>query len=517
MRYVLRWLKRPEGILLTTALLIGVFLRLYKIDTIPFGTNHDGAWSTLWAIELSQKPLPLQVYFHHGWLGEAMPRYIMAIVVKIFGPTILAERLGMTVFTLAALPVFYLLVKKLFSNSLLAFFSTVLLTTSGWDITFAKTGWRTSAVPVFEIATIYLLWQSIKTKKTTYFALTGIVLALTLNTYNAAQFVPATIVGWLMFSLYKQRKVQKTLPQLAVFAISFLIVIAPLASYALNHWDNFKGRNDFLFVGNRIIREGNFHPFVDNLKKVALMYHVHGGGDDFFIREPLLDFPTNYLFLLGLLIGVFRIQKHTYQFLFFWFLTALMPSLAGTPNGSHAIGTLPPVYIFAGLGLLSTYRFLITTPFKKYYLPQFSVTLILVSALVTTFTLYLGPKRRELWGFYPETTVVGNYMKPLIKTTDFYLTDNYPRDALTLLTYQGGDAWIKHYTWFEKKEDFLTVVLKARDTSFIMSKTQQNEPIVAALQTKYPGGSLSELRYRDDNINRPAAWVFTVPKSGLVL
>lgn len=501
-------------VLFLIALIVGLFLRLYKIDIIPYGTNHDGAWSAIWATELSLKPFPIQIYSQYGWLGEAMPRYIMAIFIKLFGPTIYSERIGMTIFTIFALPALYYLAKLLFNNHLLAFFSTFLLATSGWDITYAKSGWRTSALPFFEILTIYFLVKALKSRKTRSFLFTGIFLALTLNTYNASQFMPLTVFTVLgIYLITKKERFSEKIKNIAIAFFAFIIVVSPLAFYAVNHWANFTERNQSLFLGNRIKTGQSLTPLWENLTKISQMYNIHGGGDDFFIKEPLLDFPTNYLFMLGLIIGILKIRQKKFAFLFFWFITALIPSFLGTPNGSHAIGTLPIVYIFAGIALYEIYFELRKIkPLLKIYLPQLTVTFLLMAAFLTTFNLYLGPKRRELWGFYPETTIVGNYMKPRIPSTDFYLTDNYPRDALTYLTYQDGDPWIKHYTWFEDTLLFLNIIPNSnKNTSFIMFKTPSNQFYIDSLKQKFPQGHIQELIYKDDNIKRPAAWVFTVP------
>ena len=55
---------------------------------------------------------------------------------------------------------------------------------------------------------------------------------------------------------------------------------------------------------------------------------------------------------------------------------------------------------------------------------------------------YLGPQPRRIWGYYPETTVIGRFMKTLVPGYKIFIGDTpyFPRDALTFLSYQGeGD------------------------------------------------------------------------------
>lgn len=512
--------KRINIILLTICILIGIFFRLYKISTVPYGTNHDGAWSGIWAIELSQKPLPLQVYnYESPWLGEAMPRYVIALFIKFLGPTVTALRAGMTVFTILALPTMYLLIYQLTKKYLFAFFSTFLLATSGWDIIFAKSGWRTSSVPLFVMATTYTLLKAFETGKGIYFIATGILLAATLNTYNAAQFMPITIVILLIIWLIQNKKYTRmTFINLSLLFISFAIAIYPLANYVINNKENYLGRNKSLFLGNRIKEEQSLTPLNENIQKIIKMYTITAGGDDFFVSEPLLDFPTNYLFIIGLFLAVAKLNLKQNMTMIILFSTSLIPSLAGTPNGSHAIGSLPSVYYFAGYGLISIYTAL-KKPRLSHYLKLHKVviTIILILAVKTTFDIYFGPQRRELWGFYPETTVVGNYMKPQIPTTNFYLINNFPENALTFITYQGGDPWIKHYTWFESKESFLKIIRDpTKNLGFIMLNLADNKETVEQLVNKYPQGSVSKLTFKDGTIDtrkgHPEILIFTVSK-----
>ena len=132
-------------------------------------------------------------------------------------------------------------------------------------------------------------------------------------------------------------------------------------------------------------------------------------------------------------------------------------------------------------------------------------------AVYNTYELYLSSKRVELWGFYPETLVVGEFMKNNDKFYNFYLTDNFPRDTLTYLTYKTGDPFIKNYEWFENKEDLLDVGLKNdKKNVFIMFDTKNNLQFINKLKVEYPEGKIGKLKYVDDNINRSAALLFIV-------
>jgi hypothetical protein len=146
------------------------------------------------------------------------------------------------------------------------------------------------------------------------------------------------------------------------------------------------------------------------------------------------------------------------------------------------------------------------------YVGVFAGMAALIWSAGTYYHSYVGPNRRDIFGFYPEATVVGHYMAGRTDTTDFYLTDNFPRDTLTFLTYRGGDPYEKHYTWTERDTAFLDVVPKPnRETVFVMRPDDAHEEILTQLHEKYPDGKRFELPYDDNGRHRIAAWLFTVP------
>jgi len=63
-------------------------------------------------------------------------------------------------------------------------------------------------------------------------------LALTLNTYNAAQFMPIAVGAWIACAFFRQKMKTPILQKyffLNYYSSQFLLF--PLGSYAINHWD----------------------------------------------------------------------------------------------------------------------------------------------------------------------------------------------------------------------------------------------------------------------------------------
>lgn len=481
---------------------LGSFVRIYKFDLIPFGLPHDGALEGLEAIELSKNPLPYRPYSFIGWQGESLFRYFLALLIRISGPTLFIIKLGSTIFSLLTLPAFYLIAKRIFpKDKYLVLFSLFFLAISGWHIIMGKTIWRVITFPFFECLFLWS-WLYLLKKPHKYLAIiTAFLFALTLNTYNSARVLPLIPFTWLLLILInKKGKIKNLLKPITIFVLSSLLFLIPLISFAIKYPKIFNSRADSLFIGNQIKKENSLKPLVNNLVHTGLMFNVKAGGDDFFVNEPLLDQPASILFVIGIIYCLYKVRKIEYQLILTGFLINLVPGFFTIPNGNRAFGALPFVYLIIGAGTVCLTNIAYFLFKRKYLIPIF----VFLSAwgTFTLYQIYFGPHSRTIFGFNPEATLAGEYMKDQLSTTDSYLTDNFPRDTLTYLTYAGGNPYQKHYTWLEKNTDLLSVNPRFnRQTAFFMFPLPQNQVILEALQKKFPTANTHKLDY---------CWLFIV-------
>lgn len=502
-----------EVVILTAILLIGVFFRFYKFKTIPFGLNHDAALNGLVAIDLWQK-LPYYTPYYFGWIGETLYHYWLGLNFFFFGINDTNLRLASIIIGTLTLPVYYLLA-RLLQDKTTAYFSLFFIAISGWHITMSKVGWLPILVPLFQSFLFIFLYKSLKEDKKVFWALSGIMLALTLNTYGAARITPF-IVGLILSFWYfiAQKKLRVISKNLFLFFFWFLLTILPLLNFAIRDWDTFTDRAKFLAVTNRIKETNSFKPVIDNIQISFGMLHARANGNDFFVNEPLLEKTPGYLFFLGLIYLIFTFKKLESFFILSWFFLGFIPGILSIPNGNHNFTILAPVYLIIGQGIAT-----IIVICRK-ITPRYSgfgyliVILIMLFSIIDTYNQYLSSSRREIWGFYPETTIVANFMNQNKNKFEFYLTDNYPRDALTFLTYSGGDPFQKHYIWFDKTEFFFTVEKNPnKGLMFFMMDTPQNTEVRNKLLAKFPNSYLYNLVYTDDYITHTASSVVIVPSS----
>ena len=129
---------RTETMLFLAVVAVGIFFRLYRLDTIPPGLNHDAAWNGLHAIRITNG-LDFAPYVAEAWGRETMFHYMVALSQLLFGQTQFAIQITAVTIGAATLGAFYILMRRLFDTRL-ALIATFLLSVSGWHLTFSRVG-----------------------------------------------------------------------------------------------------------------------------------------------------------------------------------------------------------------------------------------------------------------------------------------------------------------------------------------------------------------------------------------
>ena len=493
-------------LLLLAVLAIASFFRLYKIDTIPRGLNHDSAWNGLHAINTT----PVVAYFNApyalaAWGRETLFHELIAVFQWFLGPTQLAIQLAAVTVGIATVAVFYLLLRRLFDTRL-ALIATFLLGVSGWHVTMSRTGWRNILVPLLVALVFYFLVRAIQEQKLRDFVLAGLALGLSLNTYDAARVIPFIVVAYIIYEIVRDPSlVRKHYLKLGALGAAFAVAFAPLGWYAMTNWDIFTNRGNNLWIGNQIEQAGSLQPLATNLKNALLMFNFRANGADFFVREPLLDIPVSVFFPLGLVLAVIRWRQPGYFLLLLMLVLTLAMGVVSTPNGNRVIATVLPVTVFAAVFLFESWRWL------REFFPQFSsLSSILLAASLflvgfLTYDSYLGSSaftqdRQNLFGYYPEATRVGRYIKDVAHDYEVHVAArNWPRDTLTYLSYhENGNPFKPVYTYTTVASELLGhQPTRDRGVALVIEATRGNAGIVNALRTKFPNASVDQIFYPD--------------------
>jgi streptogramin lyase len=484
---------------LALVLAVGVFFTVFRLNQFPPGLNHDAAYEGLYAIRILNG-LPYTPYTPEAWGRETFTFYLRALSVLLLGPTRLAVTLPSTVAGIFILPFFFVWARKMF-GARFGLMATLLLGVSGWHLVFSRTGWRSDFQPLFMTITCCFFIRGMDTGRALDFALSGIGLAAALNTYNGARLFPLLFPLWLVAVLLQSWHWRGFLRQywhgLLSMAVAFGIAVAPLAWYAVHNWEVFQGRAHALAGASTL---------VGALKVTALLFNYRGNGDDFFIDTPALEYPAAIFLAFGILWGLARIRDERVQFLLLGLVINAAPGLVSKPNMNRDIGTMPFVYFFAALGAMffaTQIRRLI--PRVGHVLALAFLVVAGASALQATFAQYVGQHRRAVWGYYPETTVLGNYIKTLVPQYNIWVGGaNFPRDALTYLSYTGQvDPMQRNYTWL----DDVTVLLQmspglaaSKGLAFVLATNEEpSRTVLRELEQRYPQHQVVDVRYPEEN------------------
>ncbi len=507
---------RPwEAMLATAVIALGIFFKVHKLQEFPPGLNHDAAWEGQYALAILNG-IPYTPFVSAAWGRETLTFYLRAPFVWWLGNVPLAVYLPSVIAGSILLPFLYWWARTMFGRTT-AILTTALLGVSGWSLVFSRTGWRSDFQPLFTVLTCCFFWRGLERRRPLHFALAGVSLAATVNTYNAGQVLPLLFLIWIPLFALQGWTLQGFLRRygwaLGSGAVAFLVAVAPLAWYALNNWEKFFGRQTYLLQQ---------WSFARSLGATVLMFHYWANGDDFFVNTPGLESVAAVFFPFGLLWCCAAVRDPRAQFLLVGFAVGLLPGLLSRPNMNRDIGTMPFVYFFAALGTLFCARQLARLAprqWRRAFIASAAAVIVGASAWAT-YAQYLGPSRRLVWGYYPETTVLGQYLATLVPSYRIWvLGGHFPMETLEYLTYREGDPFKRSFTQHEDPARIFREPLPDPSSSglaFVFPDETVAMLVMAELRSRYPKHEIVNLRYPTNESGRIFARVLLVPPTETV-
>ena len=347
-------------LILVFILLLAAFLRLYHLDTLPYGVWYDEADNGLQVRRMIQDPSWRPVYVPSTNL-PAHFLYLVLFSFRLLGETSLALRAVAVVLGLLTVPAAYLAGRELFPHDrrlalALAFFLAV----SRWDVNWSRIGMHGVSVPLFELLALGLFLRALRTGRWTTFAWAGVALGLGLCFYTPFRLFPFVIglflVAWLL-QHSPAGKGRDSLQAVAVptiiFGMAILLTVAPVAQFSLQQGDVFWARARKM----SIFQDPNVTDLpaavAQNAAKHFLMFNYRGdpNGRHNLPGEPMLDAGVGILFVLGLLASLARLGQPKYLLLVLWLGVMLMGGILSvtfeSPQSLRAIGSLPAAYVLA--------------------------------------------------------------------------------------------------------------------------------------------------------------------------
>lgn len=411
--------KLKETVLLSLIILLSIFLRFYKLGTIPNGLYVDEAaigYNAYSFIETGKdeygKILPV---FLRSYEAYAPPLYTYAatLSVLIFGLSIFATRFISALSGVLLTFIVFKIVKKLniSENKYFSLVTTFVFATISWTIFFSRGAYEANLAFLIIMVAIYFLL--IAREKKIYLIPAFILLAVSTYAYQAERVVSYLIIlGYLGIYFRKNISLFIKTKEFVISVLLFLIIQIPQFALAFN--PSFSMRASGLFYGERIKLQSEkiFLPklisyplsltreFTANFVSYFSPRNIFWEGDPDKQRS-LPGIGPMYFWMVGpYLVGLYMLFKdrRNKDVLFILSLMVsfvLVPALTKDPFST--LRSLPltfPLSIVVSWGIIK-----IVSHFRKFGYLLF-VMLILLSGvfLWRSYFVLLPFERAKIWG-----------------------------------------------------------------------------------------------------------------------
>lgn len=361
--------------LVTSALLLGAFLRLYRLTDL--GLAHDEV--AHWLIDRQILAGQHSIYFTEAYGHEAGQHYLEAASLWLWSDNALALRLPAAFLGIVGLALAYALGKTLFGRHVgllaLAWLSLVF-----FPVFFSRLALRAISLPVMAAASALFFWRGVQAIEQNlpnrgrlgWLVLAGLCAGLSLYTYLASRALPLFYGFFSLYLLFENRRRPGRLKTLTValglFGLAYLVTASPLLVYLRAH-PGAEYRVAEVSAPLTALRAGDWRPVATNAWKILGAFGWRG---DPLWRQNVADAPvftplTAIFFYGGVGWCLWR-RERRHVFILAWAGAATLPSLAtvDAPSTIRMIGLLPVLTLFPSLfihnlGQLSTIRSRLST------------------------------------------------------------------------------------------------------------------------------------------------------------
>lgn len=231
-----------EKVFFFLILILGIFLRFYRLATLPEGFHQDEASNSYeafaianYGIDRNGYPYPIYPITFGSGGGNPLLIYTYALICKFIEPSVFSYRCIFATYGTLTLILFYFFLKKIHGNKA-AILGMGALAVMPWHVVLSRWGLDSNYIPFWCILILFLFLCANHTQKTHLYVITAILCAVILYCYGSATFVmPFFVLFACGYSLWTKRM---TIKQLIYSGIGFLIFAFPIAIfYFINVFD----------------------------------------------------------------------------------------------------------------------------------------------------------------------------------------------------------------------------------------------------------------------------------------
>ncbi len=528
--------KRLEIILFVFVIAVGVFFRVYMIDTTPTGCYRDEGQNGNEAINImngtEMDGTALPVYIERDTQNSAMFMYFIAASFKSFGIGVMQIRLISIILGILAIAAFYFFTRSIF-GPYMAVAGGLLFAVARWHVNFSRIGFLGIHTVLLAVMVLYFAYRAYKNKTWLDFALVGFISALGFHSYIAGRLIAPAIFLFFIFVVLKDFSLlKKNFKKIILAVCVFLITFAPLGVYIIKHLEQFMMRTATVSIFNKDMlkaiggvytdAKGEVKPwqqlYMRNLGKTLLMFNYIGDGNPRhnFDNRPMLDFLMGTMALLGFGYALYKIFNPFYFLMVSFFMVLLQAGLASieSPQAYRTITVIPVVIMFAVIFIAKFWQFFklqfgADKLFKKLIL---GILIMLIGYIAYDNYQTYFKKQVNDSGFWAEFSTnewsMGRYFKSLNPAADpgwtaIVMPDWYHSYTFKFASYPYQST---NVVPFELSE-WIPIKLKAPG-NFVYILDASYLPIRPVLEKMYPNGKYSEFKHKMNG--RILYWAYEV-------
>jgi len=297
-------------------LAVGMLVRLIGLGAMPEGVEQDEAMAAYQAYTTLTEGIDLHgyhnpVYFEAWGNGmNALEIYLMIPMIQLFGFTDFAIRLPQAIVACFSIPVFYLLLKRIFDQKT-AFIGMFLLAINPWHIMMSRWALESNLAPGLLLFGLYFFILALE-KHPAYYLLSAFFYGLSLYTYAIVWVVvPLALLLQILYALITKRA------RITWYTSGFVVICGlmalPLLLLVVVNMHYIPEIKTALFsipeLGSwrsRDLSLGN----LTNLQSFVRLFSMLAKQSDDSIRSCFPQFGFYYLFSMPLmLLGLVRVVR----------------------------------------------------------------------------------------------------------------------------------------------------------------------------------------------------------------
>lgn len=504
-------------------LMIGVFLRLHQLATLPPDLGFDPAYYGIDALEILDGARP--VYFATNFGREPLFSYLVAALFITVGVRAFAIHLTSAFIAILTLPAVYFLARELFYREEQEFLrkhgatlAMAFVAVSFWHLAWSRYSVRVILTPLLFALVLGFLMRGLRTGSRKDIWLSGAGLGVGLYTYQLAQ--PLIILVFAaVFFFYVNQKKRPIAQERKTFLIALMIgmaIAAPLFFYSQNNPGAFNRRlDDIVVVSTDEGIQDQLGLLFERGVAVAKVYFVEGDYDPLINvpGRPLLSPLLGVFFVLGILGACFKWRNWIYPFLLFWLVFYSLPGVFAdsAAYAKRTFGTLPAVFILIAIGfglLISAIQNIRNlAPWLIQFIWRAVATFVVLFCAGMTYYAYF-----EVWAanpgleshFMEQQANIGRYMSELPDDEDIYLSPIW-RENAPIIFYSDRRTDIND---FNGRHCFVAPRIAKNQTTYFLAPNLA-EKSTDFIATFFPTGSWNQ---QMDMADPSSFSVFAIPK-----